>query len=288
MVEKSLLCGPWILAWSALIKSIEFLDRSVEWMSEFGRVELCLSSILRYERGWSDDITPSTPDLDKGNPITAMQMICHFECTDPRDHIAAVLGLWPNFGFKIDYSTSTSDNYVRLAIHAVNAGMGYEILRASAFALDHAPQDVDRHLPSWVPDWRVMHKTPNTWHSFLHSDWKHGSAGSISVHGRMLKIMNHSAPEIDEDGFPVRDLSICTEDGTIFGTACKAGDALFAVKSSRYSCHYYECNVFFFRPDGMKGTTFKLYGMEETEMWSPKMKTFWQAASETPMELYIV
>ncbi|KAH8671809.1 hypothetical protein BGZ60DRAFT_405970 [Tricladium varicosporioides] len=111
-----------------------------------------IENILRLEelRNQSEFIVNSVADEMMVLDLVAMYR--HFQATDPRDKIYALMGVVfgegyrPYPGIQIDYSMNTRELYMNFAVLALQNEPGLEILR-------HCCSSAMEMLPSWVPDW---------------------------------------------------------------------------------------------------------------------------------------
>ncbi|KAM0808961.1 putative Heterokaryon incompatibility protein 6, OR allele [Seiridium cardinale] len=88
--------------------------------------------------------------------------IVHFQqfgCQDPRDCIAALLNLRrvpDSSPFRVDYAKTIEDNYIDFAISLAGRGKCEPLLLCAARRRCQSSEHVQRKMPSWVPDWRIM------------------------------------------------------------------------------------------------------------------------------------
>jgi len=116
---------------------------------ELRLAEICARSINALRIPWA---------VPKKGPLYLLSVLSvaqHFNCSDPRDHIYAVLGLpWrrdvEDFDFMPDYTCDASTTLTRFAARFLRQSMQplNLLLRTTDTRI---PSDM--HLPSWVPDW---------------------------------------------------------------------------------------------------------------------------------------
>ena len=102
----------------------------------------------------TEEVISSQPDPE-GDLLERLRVSDHLECEHPVDRIAALLGTGRRSAarstFKIDYTESVEQNYVRFATHMVRAGHLSRLFRAATVRPQHSDLSA---LPSWSPDWR--------------------------------------------------------------------------------------------------------------------------------------
>ncbi|KAK3715181.1 hypothetical protein LTR37_007391 [Vermiconidia calcicola] len=81
-----------------------------------------------------------------------MQNYDHHECADDRDKVYALASISDDVRVSIDYGLTTEAVYVSTASACVESGQVAEVL---ACASSRAAPRPSRHLPTWVPDWRI-------------------------------------------------------------------------------------------------------------------------------------
>lgn len=81
-------------------------------------------------------------------------LLWKFHCSDPRDRLYALIGLYPELDFKADYSKAVEEVYVSFATHLISTRP--QCLPTLLNCAVNFPRQ-NRfwpHWPSWVPDWR--------------------------------------------------------------------------------------------------------------------------------------
>ncbi|GAB7358922.1 hypothetical protein MBLNU230_g4999t1 [Neophaeotheca triangularis] len=152
--RASMICGPNKIKLFPVMAFISIIYASVrELYANYSHGPLRL---VAEERSWSPG---ARPELDRGDTLETMQQLGLYACQDPRDHIAAFLGLWPSLGFKVDYSRETDTVYVDFATHMAERGACISLLdvRLDTYHTKTAPiveRPTHATIPSWVPDWR--------------------------------------------------------------------------------------------------------------------------------------
>ena len=94
----------------------------------------------------------------EANLVDAMIATASFKCTDPKDHVYALLGVPArNSGFEPDYSLSTEEVFIRFATVTLVKDQNLKILSLAphtsfAFGANNTSDARKLSLPSWVPD----------------------------------------------------------------------------------------------------------------------------------------
>ena len=79
------------------------------------------------------------------------EVVQEFDCQDPRDRMFALVGLFPELKFKVDYTSAIEEVYTSFAAYLI-----YTQPRCLPTLLVYAMRHRSTLLPSWVPDWRVI------------------------------------------------------------------------------------------------------------------------------------
>ncbi|KAK4553695.1 hypothetical protein LTR86_009193 [Recurvomyces mirabilis] len=90
--------------------------------------------------------------------LQSMQAFDKLLCSDDRDRIYALSGVYRDFSVRIDYPESVEMLYYRIAVSLVEDGHAAEVLAVASSRLganEAASESSRRILPSWVPDWRT-------------------------------------------------------------------------------------------------------------------------------------
>ncbi|EMT64819.1 Heterokaryon incompatibility protein 6, OR allele [Fusarium odoratissimum] len=130
--------------------------------------------------------------------LESIENFYDFAGMDDRDRIAAFLTLgWPHTSvgsdFLVNYAQSVEENYIRFTIHMIKVGKCAEILLAASHGY-RGTVDAQNHLPSWVPDWRIV-KRPNII-SRPYGDFNVHITDESSVEfvGRKTHVFSHDQP----------------------------------------------------------------------------------------------
>jgi hypothetical protein len=149
--DATLRCGPHSLSWKTLMKAISNTDYHCHGAKNN------VAELLHAERDWTLD---SDLVLGRGDILAAMERFENMACKDTRDIIGAIIGLWPDFGYSVDYGASEIENFCAFAQALVRDGRVYDVLRFAATCRKRPGLD-DPYLASWVPDLRRLgHKLP--------------------------------------------------------------------------------------------------------------------------------
>ena len=175
-----MLCAGETLPWTYLYIGVEALS----YMTHLGRInELRDLCTLVNRRGlWLRE------QPGKSTVLQLMRRFSTFECTDPRDRIAAMKGLWSGgpsiMSYNVDYGRSVKENYARFAFTLAKSGDCEEVLWSAAQRSQTHPHSPG--LPSWVPDWRLPPSPLTlTRASILRSS---SSCFALSAHAKGVKL----------------------------------------------------------------------------------------------------
>jgi hypothetical protein len=150
-----LMCGGATLDWETFM---EFIKGDRDGTHDGIAVGLIPWLVRRLAEMNSKSRKPASAALPPDWILKVMEWAFQLQCSDPRDHIAAFLPMFPGFGFRIDYRLSATTNFINFATHAVQARLVIPLLRISGDTCVTYNIGRDPELPSWVPDWRVLHK----------------------------------------------------------------------------------------------------------------------------------
>lgn len=147
--RAQLMCGIKTLPWNKFMAGLDQLHLHLIHTTAY---HASIANILKNQRQWD---TPA--QLGVGNVLHTCQAIQHLGCADARDHIAALLGLWPNIEFRVDYAASIYDNYLHFARFWAEQEDCAELFDcALVFQHRHQSNETELPWPSWVPDWRFI------------------------------------------------------------------------------------------------------------------------------------
>ena len=199
----------WVVQEVASNDKVVILWRDCSCSMEF--FGMCVASIFKWQNihvrgcedpktwkasamGWSSfqriRLVKQRPADSKGNLLGLLYLLRNFRCSDPRDHLFALLGLATDCNltqFAPDYAEPIESVVLRYATNFVKGGMGHHLLRYSSWG-SHCQK-----FPSWIPDW-VNHETalpiPISWelNDEQNSPLKYCAAGNTS--GRIGFIEN--------------------------------------------------------------------------------------------------
>jgi hypothetical protein len=139
-------CGSNAQPWNVVYRNLKFVS-DLESALGSGTVTAPDNS-LQYAKQTCDfrkefSQSSQSPSLDL---LTLLQKFRHYEASDPRDKVYALLGLSTAL-IKPDYSISVRDAFKTVARYIVQGTNSLDIL---AYA---CPSHIEGAVPSWVPDW---------------------------------------------------------------------------------------------------------------------------------------
>lgn len=158
-----MMCGDHVLKWVAFERVMSGIQHSGVWQGDhlpafnlsnawwWVRQDIRLRHYDQHNSSQALSFKDAAREL-----LQFLQMLDHFQCQDPRDAIAAILGLWRSLHGRIvvDYSLSVKENYQTFAQRMVESGLCLDILH-SAVQRPRASEAAAESLPSWAPDWRL-------------------------------------------------------------------------------------------------------------------------------------
>ena len=134
-------CGPYVIDWDFLATASSYQmaqATDAENVHDAHDAVAAITELNRHDHGRGNNL------------VDALFMSYHFNCTDPRDKVFAMLGLAQTPGLKPDYNLSVEDVYLRTTEFLVHAHGNLDIL----CCVSH-PKRIAT-LPSWVPDWQAQ------------------------------------------------------------------------------------------------------------------------------------
>ena len=122
-----------------------------------------------------------------------------FYCSDERDKLYALIGLYPDLDFKVDYSRTVEEVYKSFATHLISTRPQCLPALLNCAVLFSGQNDF---WPSWVPDWRYrIDQSQTTWDATE----KLSRSGPL-VHGGLVDITaidEHDPSRVKVGGFYV-------------------------------------------------------------------------------------
>ena len=187
-------CGTSILSWGSFKRTASRLRRVYGILSEEFQGSITspettgILNLKNLRKNWQQGetvlgMTSETDSVYKAHTGKLLDLLMFgraFDSTDPRDKVYAVLGLAgdPIEGLTesealpgqermvVDYSSSVSEVYQRVAKYMINRDRNFDIL--CILSTHRGPESGD--LPSWTPDWRT-----STAHTDLWECWDYAS-----------------------------------------------------------------------------------------------------------------
>lgn len=113
-------------------------------LNEYGLIER-FRTVLRLDRNSSESKAPAI------DVLLLTSSVHTFDCTDPRDRVFSLTGVFPQLNFRVDYARCVEEIYVSFASHLVMNEP--DCLPALLICAAWHPSESSK-WPSWVPDWR--------------------------------------------------------------------------------------------------------------------------------------
>jgi len=175
--RAQLMCGHYVLPWETLMAG---LDKACVPLGFFlwnysTAYRATIAYVLRYHQ-----MTSAT------NMLQMCSVLQPLQCKDARDHIAALLGLFPAIQFRIDYEATPKENYTRFARYwASTEQHGSVDVLEYATVFPHQCEADTRvcDWPSWVPDWRGKPAPCETQGPFVDTSFR-----STEIHSHSLLV----------------------------------------------------------------------------------------------------
>ncbi|KAF3803244.1 hypothetical protein GCG54_00013351 [Colletotrichum gloeosporioides] len=156
----TLRCGSRLIPWNQLVVACARIkiDVSLRRQSIVGSDKVLHLDYVR----WSSSRLRLKSREDRGHERDVLRWVVeyrHFNATDPRDKIFAILGLTMRptdkilQGFVVDYKETVENIYTDFAVKMIKRLPGLEILRQCIGGANDEETRKGFDLPSWVPDW---------------------------------------------------------------------------------------------------------------------------------------
>ena len=161
--ETIVMCGQYsVPTWEALVDCLNTND--VWQLQDLLRFIGTLRKEQEFRRIEGYEVSQSVTRIL--NPLTTLCTFRQAECRDPKDRLAALTSLWPNFSFRCNYSLSLEEVYFEFGKAILTSYPGQfmwenDLLYVAAYQAQLRGRDLPRlDLPSWLPDWRVAVPPP--------------------------------------------------------------------------------------------------------------------------------